>query len=244
MKLWIWLETALLAAGAVANAGPVGMAGSFTNQTLLVRGVERHYRLDVPASLDLTKPAPLVFYFHGAGGEEANLEPIYLPLVEFAKTAGFILVYPYAVDKFRWSFSPHHQDDLAFFDALYKHLTNRYAIDLKRVFGSGCSAGAYFCNLIAAERSERFAAIAPHSGGLEWPAVPGFHAQYRYAVFLIHGAADRTVPASESRAARDFYLREGHEVQYLEIPDLGHKWATKQDINPKIWKFFLDHPQR
>jgi hypothetical protein len=30
---------------------------------------------------------------------------------------------------------------------------------------------------------------------------------------------------------------------YVELPDLGHMWATKADINETIWQFFADHPR-
>jgi len=43
------------------------------------------------------------------------------------------------------------------------------------------------------------------------------------------------VKVSEGRKMRDVYRKEGHEVVYVEIPDLGHAWAwEKHDINQKI----------
>jgi hypothetical protein len=31
-------------------------------------------------------------------------------------------------------------------------------------------------------------------------------------------------------------------VKYVEVPGLGHAWATKVNINEQIWDFFSSHP--
>jgi polyhydroxybutyrate depolymerase len=33
-------------------------------------------------------------------------------------------------------------------------------------------------------------------------------------------------------------------VQYVELADQGHLWATKSEINATIWKFFAEHPRQ
>jgi predicted esterase len=61
---------------------------------------------------------------------------------------------------------------------------------------------------------------------------------------VIHGDADPLVPVSEGRRTRSVYEREGHVVEYIEVPGLGHRWARGAGINRRIWGFFRDHPRR
>lgn len=60
----------------------------------------------------------------------------------------------------------------------------------------------------------------------------------------VHGNQDTIVPVAHSRAARDAYRSEGHEVEYVEVKGLGHSWAHGEKINERIWKFFESHPIR
>ena len=47
-----------------------------------------------------------------------------------------------------------------------------------------------------------------------------------------------------ARENRDKYKKEGHEVEYVELPGQGHLWGTKSGINETIWKFFAAHPRK
>jgi poly(3-hydroxybutyrate) depolymerase len=104
------------------------------------------------------------------------------------------------------------------------------------------SMGGYFSNFVAAHRADKIAAIAPHSGGLGAVAFAGVKAKHKYAVLVIHGDGDKVVPVREGRQSRDFYEKAGHPIVYEEIEGLGHRWATRQKINDKIWAFFVEHP--
>jgi polyhydroxybutyrate depolymerase len=208
---------------------------------------ERQYRLVVPASVAAGRPVPLVFAFHGIF-EGKDFMPLYSHLDGLAGQEGFILVYPEARERFWPLVLDWSRDDLAFFDALYAHLTSRYNIDLNRVYLAGMSNGAYFAHLVALQRSDRIAAVAAHSGGLSctWPGLTTGEvtAARKYPVLLIHGDLDPVVYVEESRRARDTYKRWGHEVEYVEIPNHTHLWAHEHGINERIWKFFMDHPRR
>src|SRR5574337_838800 len=77
---------------AVPTASP-GLPAGATTRRLTHDGRERSYIVYVPASLDWSKPVPLVFVFHGGTG---NAESI-LHMSGFNKVAdqnGFLVVYP------------------------------------------------------------------------------------------------------------------------------------------------------
>jgi poly(3-hydroxybutyrate) depolymerase len=201
----------------------------------------RLYRLVVPEGLDPAKPVPLLFAFHGLG-DSKNFICLYSGFEELARKNGFIAAFPAGLEK-RWELRPGDDNkDLLFFDALLDHLAAKYNVDLRRVYASGMSMGGYFSNLLAAKRSERIAAIAPHSGGMGVLASTGIRAKKKYAVFIVHGDADRIVKVEEGRTSRDLYKKEGHDAEYVEVQGLGHVWARKEDITYRMWKFFLDHP--
>ena len=67
-------------------------AGDSTG-TLTIDGGGRTYNIHIPPGLDLTKPAPLVFAFHG-GGQSASAFEGFAHIQSKADASGFILVEP------------------------------------------------------------------------------------------------------------------------------------------------------
>jgi predicted esterase len=104
------------------------------------------------------------------------------------------------------------------------------------------SNGGYFAHLVGRERSKTVAAVASHSGPLGLQTLLGVNAERKFPVLIIHGARDRLFPVWIARENRDKYKREGHEVKYVELKNVGHMWGTKDYINETIWEFFDDHP--
>src|SRR5262249_15144327 len=138
--------------------------GEFPNEARMVGRAKREYRLFVPASVDLARPATLVVAFHGMLIDSKDVMPTYTRLNETAQRHGFVIAYPNAVGG-SWGLRPDKIDaDIAFFDALLKHLSATYRIDPERVYVLGMSNGGYFAHLLARERSTTIAAAASHSG--------------------------------------------------------------------------------
>lgn len=213
-----------------------------TNESLIVNGQRRTYRMDVPLTVDPAVPVAIVFAFHGKGGSGSKFAN-QTGFNQMAPVGNFILICPDAAPEWPLELTGAAKD-LAFFDAILASVKTEFAIDPARVFATGMSNGASFAHLLASERASVIASIAPHSGKLGQYARDGINASYKYPVFIIHGTADTSVPLSRAQEARDLYRAEGHDVTYLEIPGLGHKWATAYDITPKIWNFFASHPRR
>jgi polyhydroxybutyrate depolymerase len=217
--------------------------GEFESETVQVADVTRTYRLFVPRSVDLAKPAPLVFAFHGFLIDNKDAMPLYTKLNETADKHGFILVYPNAVGG-SWALSPDKMvKDLAFFDALLAKLTAEHKIDPDRVYLTGMSNGGYFAHFVGKERSTVVAAVAAHSAALGLQTLLGINAERKFPVMIIHGDKDNVIAVATARENRDRYRKEGHEVNYVEVPGLSHWWATDAGINDRIWAFFADHPR-
>ncbi|MGE0609112.1 MAG: PHB depolymerase family esterase [Pirellulales bacterium] len=216
--------------------------GEFAAERLLVRDVSREYRLVVPKSVDLAKPAPLVIAFHGMLIDSKDLMPRYTKLNQTAEKYKFILAYPNAIDR-SWVLADDKiKRDLAFFDALLERLSFDHQIDSQRVYVTGMSNGGYFAHLVAKERSTVVAAVASHSGTLGLQTLLGVNADRKFPVLIIHGSRDQILPVAWARENRDKYKREGHAVQYVELPGQGHLWGASAGVNDTIWKFFDQHP--
>src|SRR5262245_35489095 len=111
---WSSHMRALSAVAAAMVEGPEH--GEFGSGTVKVGTTPREYRLVVPESVDLSKPASLVVAFHGMLIDSKDVMPRYTRLTETAEKYGFIIVYPEAIGK-SWGIVPEKvKNDLAFFD--------------------------------------------------------------------------------------------------------------------------------
>lgn len=233
----LWL---VCIAGETVAAEP--KSGEFASESLVVGKATRIYRLVVPKTVDLTKPAPLVVSFHGMGIDSKDFMPWYTDLNRAAEKHKFLLVYPEAIGR-SWGLAPDKvNSDLAFFDALVAKLCANYKVDANRLYVIGMSNGGYFAHLVGKERSTQVAAVCSHSGPLGLQTLLGINAKRKFPVLIVHGDKDRILSVDFARENRDKYQREGHEVKYVEVAGLGHIWATKENINETIWTFFDEHP--
>src|SRR5262245_8793218 len=134
------LITALAGIGATASTAEP-KAGDFGSENIKVGSDTREYRLVVPKSVDLTKPAPLVIAFHGMLIDSKDVMPKYTRLNETAEKHKFLIAYPNAIDK-SWGLLPDKiEKDLAFFDALLAKIRADYKVDSDSVYVLGMYHG-------------------------------------------------------------------------------------------------------
>lgn len=168
--------------------------------TIRVDGRDRSYVLDVPP-LHRTAPLPLVFVFHGGGGNAQSIRQ-QTHMSDLASSKRFIAVYPNGTGRFddrmlTWNTGSccgyahrANVDDVAFIRALLDSLERAYPIDHRRVYAAGLSNGGMMAYLMGCALSDRFAAIAPVSGELAMPCAPS----RPVSVLIIHGTADEHLP--------------------------------------------------
>jgi len=238
------LASTRFAAAADAPAVYPGKAGTFVEEKITVNGEERVYRLEVPASIDLSKPAPIVFAFHGMGVDNKDHYAAISGLPELAAAHQFILVFPAAAAQAiqgqavkAWALTADRAvGDILFFDALLAKLQTQYRIDPDAVYVTGMSNGAYFAHLLTRVRAANIAAVAAHSGELGLFDLGLIQSARKFPVMIIHGDADQVFPVEVARRARAVYEAAGHPVTYLEIPGWTHEWDKR--VDEKIWDFF------
>lgn len=148
--------------------------------TLRHQGRERYYILHIPPHARSGNSLPLVFNFHGGGGNaRGNLD--YSGLNAVADSEGFAVVYPEGTTNPRfhrrlasWNVGPccgpakeQKVDDVAFTVAVLEDVAARIAVDHTRVYATGLSNGAMMSYRLAIALPDRFAAIAPIAGTLQ-----------------------------------------------------------------------------
>lgn len=183
-----------------------------TQETVMVRGQARTYRVYVPARVAAMPPADecrrayavgdrrlrpvyLMFVFHGGGGNGAASEKSY-DMDNIAEKYGFIAVYPDGLNKHWNDGRPKANpdvDDEAFIQAVINNLSARYFVPPRGVFVCGISNGAMFSNHLALMMSETIRAAASVAGDITVPDMQ-VSPQYPVSMLLIHGTSDGFVP--------------------------------------------------
>jgi polyhydroxybutyrate depolymerase len=171
-----------------------------------VNGVKRVAVVVVPTSA--SKPAPLVFVFHGHGGTGANIERRFD--IERLWPAA-IVAYPYGLVghagktdpqgvKSGWqtALGESGDRDLAFYDALLASLKSKLLVDTRRVYAMGHSNGSGFVSLLLNQRGSGIAATANLSSQ---PSARLLAGDPTRSMFMAMGISDPIVPYANQKRA-------------------------------------------
>jgi len=218
---------ALLAVGlsallSVAQDGPKKelleplIAGDHT-RTLTVGGQKRTYLVHVPKGYDPKKPTPVVLALHGAA-MNGPMMVWFSGLNTKSDDAGFVVVYPsgtgtgpfltWNAGGFTGKMAEGKADDVAFIGKLLDDLGTVVTVDQKRVYATGMSNGGMMCYRLAAELSDRVAAIAPVAGTI---AIEESKPKRPVPVIHFHGTKDTLVPFEAAKGKQGFMKLKGVE---------------------------------
>ncbi len=170
-------------------------------RSLEVDGRTRSYHVHVPPQYDSKKPTPVVLAYHGALTNGLMMS-VFSDLNDKADAAGFLVVYPngtgtakrmlvWNAGGIRNKVTDGKLDDVAFTARVLDDLEAAAAVDVKRVYATGMSNGGMMCYRVAAELSNRIAAIAPVGGTM---AIENPHPARPVPVIHFHGTDDKLVP--------------------------------------------------
>lgn len=169
---------------------------------LMLANTKRTYLVHVPKSYDPQKPVPLVLALHGAGMNGPMMVP-FSGLNKTADSGGFVVVYPsgtgagpfltWNAGGFTGKMAEGKPDDVLFIKTLLDDLATVLKVDPARVYACGMSNGGMMCYRLAAELSDRIAAIAPVAGTI---AIEDSKPQRPVPVMHFHGSKDTIVPFS------------------------------------------------
>ena len=173
------------------------VSAALTPREWTIDGVRREALVSTPETGAATTPAPIVFAFHGHGGNMRHAARSF-QLHEAWPEA--IVIYPQGlatatplVDRegrySGWQISPGAEGDrdLKFVDAMIESLRKDAAhpVDPKRIYATGHSNGGAFTYLLWSQRSQIFAAYGPVA------ATPGRGGRPTTAAPVIHVAGEK-----------------------------------------------------
>ena len=257
LALFIIAFAACLALSFRSSGCNSGSALQTGEQTLLSNEIERVYYLKLPANYHADTDYPLIFAFHGLGGDYTTYSEGYYDLQDVVGDEA-ILVYPNALltnDTPQWDY----QSDLVFFDDLYAELEANLCFDKRKVFAVGHSNGAGMTHTLGCQRGDVLRAIGPVAGSLiDYQGCIG-----QVAVIMTHGSQDTIMPVESIASSRDYWIainscnkeeyEEGFDpaceayggcdsdyyVHYCEHTG-GHDWPDF--ASDAIWDFFKGLP--
>lgn len=176
------------------------LASGDHSRTIAVDGLERSYLVHIPPQYDASKPTPVVLILHGASTNSAITVAL-TGLNKKADEAGFIAVYPdgtgfgpfltWNAGGVKGKMADGKPDDVKFISKLLDDLATVANVDQKRIFATGFSNGGMMCYRLAAELSDRIAAIAPVAGTMTMDKV---NPKRPVSVIHFHGKDDTFVP--------------------------------------------------
>lgn len=187
----------LIAAGFLGTAGAAlaqPQPGA-TAVTLVSGGVERSYRLYVPASYAGVGVA-LVLDLHGSGGSpERQAQTSGFDAI--AEREGFVVASPQGVfangvSARSWNANAEDGvDDVQFARDVIADVSAKLAVDARRIYVTGFSGGARMSSRLACELADVLAAAAPVAG-LQYPQ--GCTPAAAVSIVAFHGKADTVNP--------------------------------------------------
>lgn len=161
-------------------------------KTISVNGTLRNYIIHVPESYQEENEYPLLFAFHGLGG---NMESSYenSQFYPLAESEGFIVVHPDGLNSNFNVVTVSNNKDVEFTRALIDQIKSEYSIDDSRIYSSGMSNGGYFSFLLACEMSDQIAAIGSVTGLMFKNVLRNCKPERQMPILQIHGTADGVV---------------------------------------------------
>lgn len=208
------------------------------------QGINRYYKIHVPVKYKATSPAPLLFAFHGGGGNmKIQSEDKFYKQISKSEKEGFVVVFPNGFSKLKsgefatWNAGKccgdardSKSDDVGFIKEVLSRVKQQVNIDEKRIYATGMSNGAMMSYRLACELPEVFRAIAAVAGtdGTEQCAPSK-------AVSILHVHARNDDHVKFTGGAGSKAAEESKITDFTSVPDTIAKWVkeNKCDSNPK-----------
>ena len=194
-----------------AQPDPLG-PGDHT-RSLTMGEQKRSYLFHLPQGYDSKNPSPVVLALHGAA-MNGPMMVWFSGLNKKADEAGFIVVCPsgtgigpfctWNAGGFRGKIADGKPDDVAFLGKLLDDLGTVVNVDEKRVYACGMSNGGMMCYRLAAELSDRIAAIAPVAGTI---AIDESTPKRPVPVIHFHGSKNNVVPFETAQGKTPSFMR-------------------------------------
>jgi len=209
----------------------LGISQQLTTQNILFDGNNREYIIYVPQIYSPSISTPLLFAFHGGSGFANDFMNYEADFRSISDTAGFILVYPQALEdpndgnSTNWLHKePTDHKDIFFIEALVDEIATQYNIDNERVYACGYSLGGMFSYELACQLNHKITAISSVAGAAFLGAFSFCEISHPTAVQSINGTNDVDHPYNDQDGV------------YFSVAAIDSFWATSNntDVLPII----------
>ncbi len=182
------------------------------------------------------KKVPLMIFNHGGADTPGNMANT-TKLHQVAEENGFLLVFPWSSARWGWNIEMYdtEYDDVAYLDALIRHMKNTYPVDESRVYMAGFSNGSAMSQVFAMTNPEKVAAVFANNTRFcqdrntkpfAIASAKKLQFDYRMPVWYVYGTRDFEYPAvrgSGQQVAYDWWKSYNNitckETPYIATPD-------------------------
>lgn len=217
--------------------------GKISKETFESGGKKRAYYLYVPKAVAEAKAAaPLLVTLHGSGRDGRILVEHWK---EMADREGLILAGPDSAKAgsteggATWLLG---RDGPDLIRDVVEDLNAKYAVNKRRVYLFGHSAGGGFAIYLAVTESEYFAAAFVHAGAIPEEGRKAFDmVKRKIPVGIVVGTEDPFFPVEAVRSTRDALKAKGIEGPLTEIKGHTHDYyGRSKEVNKLAWEFLKD----
>jgi len=216
------------------------------------------YGLEVPETLDLTRPVPLLVWLHGRGDKTTDLHFLAHCRTKSQAFGGFvkdqqeaIILHPFGRHCVGWK----HAGEIDVFEAIAAVKAD-YPIDPDRIILAGFSMGGAGAWHIGAHYRDQFCAIHTGAGFAEtkeynnirpenfppdyeqtlWKVydVPNYVRNFLDGPLLSYSGADDKQKASADLMAREL-AKVGHSLRHVIGAGMGHKYNEESVEEIRLW---------
>lgn len=196
-----------------------------------------NYALHLPEDYKKSKEDyPLIVFLHGAGerGNDLSKLTIHGPLrlINEGEKIEAIILAPLCPKNKAWN----NTEDL---NVLINHISNKYKADESRIYLTGMSMGGHGTWNLALAYPDKFAAIAPICGFIDW-VFPRFVYKIKdVPTWVFHGEKDDIIPISHSERMVKALEKVDNNPKFTTYPNANHDSWTETYKNPEFYKWLF-----
>ncbi|MDY0029885.1 MAG: alpha/beta hydrolase-fold protein [Pseudobdellovibrionaceae bacterium] len=209
------------------------------NYTFKVKydGESREYLIHVPKSYTGLNKTPVIFAFHGGGGDMDHMaKDKFYGLITSSEKNGYIVVFPNGYSRFpsgklaTWNGGEccgtardKNIDDVGFIRKIIGNIKTQLNVDASRIYATGMSNGGIMSYRLACEATDLFKAIAPVAGT---DNMPKCNPSRPISVLHIHALNDDHVLFSGG-AGENAFKDLTKVTDFTSVPDTINLWVKR-----------------